>query len=360
MDNDSMYYRMMGNTGIQVSVLSYGFWATYGVKDRLTGDAGVKTAKKLMRVAREAGVNCFDHAEAYGNPNGEAERIFGLALKELQAEDAELWRRSELVITTKIFWGGSGVNESGLSIKHCREGMDNCLERLQLDYVDMVFCHRPDPFTPTATVVRAMTDIVRSGRSTAWGTSEWSAQQITEAYWTAKSEGLEPPQFEQPQYNMLHRQRFEEEYFPLYNPPYSIGTTIWSPLRSGFLTGKYLEGIPEDSRPTQEGYDWMLQDLEERKARGEFEIVANLVDFAHNKGCTPAQLALAWCLKNPNVSTILLGATTEDQLRDNLGCIEVALSMSDDDMKSIEEILGNKPADWIGPGGDGNRQLKTL
>ena len=159
---------------------------------------------------------------------------------------------------------------------------------------------------------------------------------------------------------MLHRQRFEEEYFPLYNPPYSIGTTIWSPLRSGFLTGKYLDGIPEDSRPTQSGYDWMLQDLEERKARGEFEIVAKLVDFANNKGCTPAQLALAWCLKNQNVSTILLGATTEDQLRDNLGCIEVALSMSDDDMKSIEGILGNKPADWIGPGGDGNRQLKTL
>ena len=159
---------------------------------------------------------------------------------------------------------------------------------------------------------------------------------------------------------MLHRQRFEEEYFPLYNPPYSIGTTIWSPLRSGFLTGKYLDGIPEDSRPTQSGYDWMLQDLEERKARGEFEIVAKLVDFANTKGCTPAQLALAWCLKNPNVSTILLGATTEHQLRDNLGCIEVALSLTDEEMGSIEVILGNKPAAWIGPVGDGNRQLKTI
>ncbi|GIS49700.1 MAG: hypothetical protein Ct9H90mP23_3720 [Methanobacteriota archaeon] len=152
-----------------------------------------------------------------------------MALKELQSEDDELWRRSELVITTKIFWGGPGVNESGLSIKHCREGMDKCLERLQLDYVDMVFCHGPDPFTPTATVVRAMTDIVRSGRATAWGTSEWSAQQITEAYWIAKSEGLEPPQFEQPQYNMLHRQRFEEEYFPLYNPHIRLGLQILGP-----------------------------------------------------------------------------------------------------------------------------------
>ena len=212
-----------------------------------------------MRVAREAGVNCFDHAEAYGNPNGEAERIFGLALKELQAEDAELWRRSELVITTKIFGAVPGVNESGLSIKHCREGMDNCLERLQLDYVDMVFCHRPDPFTPTATVVRAMTDIVVPVEQQLGVRANGQRNKLLKHIGLPKSEGLEPPQFEQPQYNMLHRQRFEEEYFPLYNSPYSIGTTIWSPLRSRFLTGKYLEGIPEDSRPTQEGYDWMFR-----------------------------------------------------------------------------------------------------
>ncbi len=360
MTHEYMYYRMMGNTGIQVSVLSYGFWATYGVKERLTGDAGVETAKELMSIAREAGVNCFDHAEAYGNPNGEAERIFGAALKQLQHENPNLWRRSELVITTKIYWGGQGVNESGLSVKHCREGMDKCLQRLQLDYVDMVFAHRPDPLTPTATVVRAMTDLIRNGSATSWGTSEWSAQQITEAFWIARTEGLEPPQFEQAQYNMLHRQRFEEEYFPLYRPPYSLGTTIWSPLRSGFLTGKYLDGIPEDSRPTQDGYDWLLEDIEERRERGEFEIVRGLMTFAEKKGCTPAQLALAWCLKNPNVSTILVGATTADQLRENLTCIDVAKELTDEEMENLEQILGNKPAGWIGPGGAGSRLIKTF
>ena len=360
MTHENMYYRMMGNTGIQVSVLSYGFWATYGIKHRLSGDEGVKTAKELMRMVRDSGVNCFDHAEAYGNPNGEAERIFGIALKELQEEDSELWRRSDLVITTKTFWGGSGVNESGLSMKHCSEGLDASLSRLQLDYVDLLFCHRPDPYTPTSTVVRSMSQMVRSGRATTWGTSEWSAQQITEAFWIARSEGLEPPQFEQPQYNMLHRDRFENEYFPMFNPPYNLGTTIWSPLRSGFLTGKYLDGIPDDSRATQEGYEWLLEDLEERKQKGEFEVVSKIVDYADKIGCSPAQLALAWCLKNPNVSTILMGATTPSQIEDNMGCIDVAKRLTDDDMSQLDDILGNKPDSWMGPGGVGTRQLKTL
>ena len=360
MTQQEMYYRMMGNTGIQVSVLSYGFWATYGIKERLSGEEGVSTAKDLMTMVREAGVNCFDHAEAYGNPNGEAERIFGIALKELQEEDADLWRRSDLVITTKVFWGGSGVNESGLSMKHCMEGLDASLSRLQLDYVDLLFCHRPDPHTPTSTVVRSMTQMVRSGRATSWGTSEWSAQQITEAFWIARTEGLEPPQFEQPQYNMLHRERFEREYFPLFNSPYNIGTTIWSPLRSGFLTGKYLNGVPEDSRATQEGYEWLIEDLEDRRERGEFEVVAKLVHFASTLGCSPAQLALAWCLKNPNVSTILMGATTSSQIEDNIGCINIAKSLTDQDMSELDEILGNKPDSWMGPGGAGTRELKTL
>jgi len=360
MAHEKMYYRMMGNTGIQVSVLSYGFWATYGIKDRLSGDAGVETAKELMRMVRDSGVNCFDHAEAYGNPAGEAERIFGIALKDLQEEDPDLWRRSDLVITTKTFWGGPGVNETGLSMKHCREGLDASLARLQLEYVDLLFCHRPDPLTPTATVVRSMTDMVRSGRATAWGTSEWSAQQITEAFWIARAEGLEPPQFEQPQYNMLHRDRFENEYHPMFNPPYSLGTTIWSPLRSGFLTGKYLDGIPDDSRVTQSGYEWLLEDLEERRERGEFEVVAEMCKYAGKIGCSPAQLALAWCLKNPNVSTILMGATTPEQIEENLGCIEVAMGLTKGEMSDLDEILGNKPETWMGPGGDGTRQLKTL
>lgn len=358
---EGMYYRMMGSTGIQVSVLSYGFWATYGVKSDLSGDRGIETAKELLKIARGAGVNCFDHAEAYGTPAGEAERIFGLALSELVEEDPELWRRSDLVITTKIFWGGAGVNERGLSRKHIMEGMDASLDRLGLDYVDMVFCHRPDPHTPTSTVVRAMTDIVRSGASTAWGTSEWSAQQITEAFWIARSEGLEPPSFEQPQYNMLHRDRFEREYFPLYRSPYSIGTTIWSPLRSGFLTGKYNDGIPKGSRATVEIYSWLKEELEDRRERGEVDIVRELTAYAENElDCSMAQLALAWCLKNKNVSTILLGATNSKQLEENLGCIDVALKLNDSHMESIDKILGNKPEAWIGPGGSGNRDLKTL
>ena len=241
------------------------------------------------------------------------------------------------------------------------EGLDSCLQRLQLNYVDMVFCHRPDPFTPTSTVVRAMTDAVRNGWATSWGTSEWSAAQIMEAIWFAKSEGLEPPMFEQPQYNMLHRQKFEKELFPLYQAPYNYGTTIWSPLRSGFLTGKYNDGIPDDSRPTQEGYEWLIEDLEMRKKNGEVDIVRNLTSYASkNFNCSTAQLALAWCLKNQNVSTILLGATKPEQMIENLGCIEVAEKITEQHMSEINEILGNKPEDWMGYGGAGLRQLRTL
>ena len=159
---------------------------------------------------------------------------------------------------------------------------------------------------------------------------------------------------------MLHRDRFENEYFPMFNHPYNIGTTIWSPLRSGFLTGKYLDGIPDDSRATQDGYEWLLNDLEERRERGEYEVVAKLVDFAAQLRCTPAQLALAWCLKNRNVSTILMGATTSAQIQDNLGCIDVAKNLTEDDMSKIEDILSNKPDSWMGPGGTGTRKLKTL
>jgi aryl-alcohol dehydrogenase-like predicted oxidoreductase len=182
-----MYYRMLGNTGLKVSVLSYGFWATFGMKSDLKSNEGVNMAKDCLRVARDAGINLFDNAEVYAN--GEAEVIMGEAIKQLQQEDPVKWRRSDLVITTKIFWGGAGPNEGGLSRKHVLEGTDAALKRLQTSYVDLIFCHRPDPLTPTETVVRAMTDVVRSGRATAWGTSEWSAQQITEAIWIARAYG---------------------------------------------------------------------------------------------------------------------------------------------------------------------------
>ena len=192
----------------------------------------------------------------------------------------DLWRRSDILVTTKIMWGGSGVNERGLSRKHIREGLDAAIKRLQVDYVDLVFCHRPDPLTPTETVVRAMTEMVRSGRATAWGTSEWSAQQLTEAFWVARTLGLEPPQFEQPQYHMFHRERFETEYHPLYAAPYNFGTTIWSPLASGILTGKYNDGIPEGSRLTQSGYEWLVGVLDAHKAKGAIDKIRKLTDYA--------------------------------------------------------------------------------
>mmetsp|Transcript_4384 Transcript_4384/g.9474 ORF Transcript_4384/g.9474 Transcript_4384/m.9474 type:complete len:364 (-) Transcript_4384:88-1179(-) len=346
-----MYYRILGNTGLAVSVLSYGFWATFGVKDTLREQQGIDMAKDCLRLARNAGVNCFDNAEVYGSPSGEAERIMGEAMAQLRKEDEHLWRRSALVITTKIFWcaqGDEGTwNEKGLSRKHIMEGMDASLKRLQLDYVDLVFCHRPDPYTSTETVVQAMTDLVRSGKATAWGTSEWSAQQITEAYYIAERGGMIAPAFEQPQYNMMHRERFEKEYFPLYRRPYNIGTTIWSPLASGLLTNKYKDGIPEDSRLAQKGYEWLVKKLDTWKADGSLDKVQKLADFAEKElQCSVSQLALAWCLKNKNVSTVLLGATKTEQLEENLAAIPVLLKLTDEHMTKIDEILGNKPESW--------------
>mmetsp|Transcript_16105 Transcript_16105/g.20636 ORF Transcript_16105/g.20636 Transcript_16105/m.20636 type:complete len:281 (-) Transcript_16105:434-1276(-) len=268
----------------------------------------------------------------------------GAAIAELMEEDPESWRRSDLVITTKIFWGGDGVNEKGLSKKHIMEGVENSLKNLKLSYVDLLFCHRPDPLTPTATVVRAMTDVVRSGKATSWGTSEWSAQQITEAYWIASTQGLEPPQYEQPQYHMFHRERFEKEYERMYKGPYNIGTTTWSPLASGLLTGKYNDEIPEGSRLTQKGYEWLLPRLEQWKKDGSIDKVRKLTAFAQeNFNCSMSQLALAWVAKNKNVSTVLLGATKVSQIEENLGSLKVLEQLTDQHMQDIDKILDNAP-----------------
>ena len=227
--------------------------------------------------------------------------------------------------------------------------------------MDLVFCHRPDPFTPTETAVRAMTEVVRSGKATAWGTSEWSAQQITEAFWLARTLGLEPPQFEQPQYNMLSRERVEKEYFPLYQAPYRMGTTTWSPLFSGILTGKYNEGIPEGSRLAQKGYEWLGTLLEQEKEKGTITKVQALTEYAKTHfQCSMTQLALAWCVKNPHVSTVLLGATRPEQLAENLDALKVAERLTDESMKAIDEILGNKPEGYMGYGGGGMRRLQTF
>ena len=356
-----MRYRMLGNTGLQVSVLSYGFWATFGVKEGLTGQDGVERAKDCLRVARAGGINLFDNAEVYGSPRGAAEVVMGEAIAQLAREEPDQWRRSDYLITTKIFWGGDGVNEKGLSRKHIREGVEAATERLQCDYVDLVFCHRPDPHTPTETVVRAMSDIIQSGQATAWGTSEWSAQQITEAWWLARSLGLEPPQLEQPQYNLFHRARFEQEYHPLFGAPYNLGTTTWSPLMSGVLTGKYNDAIPEGSRLTQPGYEWLQTLLDGHRQRGVIDKVRALTAFAQDElGCSMACLALAWALKNPNVSTVLLGATKVAQLEENLKAVGVAARMTDAQLAAIEQIAGSKPEPYQGWGGAGMRELNTL
>ena len=349
----SMYYRPLGNTGMITSVFGFGFWATFGVKNGLLEREGIDQAKKILTIARNGGINFFDNAETYGNPQGEAERIFGNALSELITEDPKLWNRSDILITTKLRWGGPGRNQQGLSRKHLIEGMDASLKRLQLDYVDVIYCHRPDSLTPTEVAVRGMTDIVRSGKAMYWGTSEWSAQQITEAYWLAQTLGLEPPMIEQPQYHMLHRERVEKEYYPMYQQPYKLGLTTWSPLASGLLTGKYNDGkIPNDSRAKQSGYSWLEGIISKWEKEGKLTKVKQLDDYAKSKlNCTITELALAWCIvQNSNVSCILLGATKETQIIENLKAIEVIPKLTENVMEDIEQILDNKPESWWGFG----------
>jgi voltage-dependent potassium channel beta subunit len=320
---------------------------------------GIEMAKKILTIARNGGINLFDNAETYGNPVGEAERIFGHAYKQLREESPDLWRRSDVLITTKLFWGGNGLNERGLSRKHIREGMNASLQRLQLDYVDLIYCHRPDSLTPTESVVRSMTELVREGKAMAWGTSEWSAQQITEAFWIARMEGLEPPQVEQPQYHMFHRERVEKEYFPLYKSPYKTGLTTWSPLASGLLTGKYNDGqIPVDSRINQDGYSWMKSMLVSWEKEGKLAKVKELAEYAKEKlDCSVADLALAWCVKNPNVSCVLLGATNEQQIESNLKSISIADKLTEEHMEAIGKILENKPEGYWG---HGDRKIPSI
>lgn len=348
-----MKYRLLGNTGLCLSVFGYGMFG-YGTKPDQQGDKGIELAKENLKIAREAGINYFDVAEVYGYPDGSAEKILGEALKQLQLEDEVAWRRSALVISTKIFWcehpsKDMSMNETGLSRRRIIRGLDESLKRLQLDYVDLLFCHRPDPYTSTETVVQAMSDAVRSGKASAWGTSAWSAQQITEAYYIAQRGGHIPPAFEQPQYNMVYREAFEKEYFPLYRQPYKMGTTIWSPLNSGLLTGKYKDGIPQGSRLDEMAYKhaWMKPFFEAWTKSGNETKVTALNELAEKElNCSMAQLALAWCIKNKNVTTALLGASKPEQLRENLGSLKVLPKLTDEVMDKIEKILQNKPEPW--------------
>ena len=324
-----MEYRYLGSSGLQVSALSLGAWITYG------GQVGEDKAEECMAAAYEAGVNFFDNAEGYDA--GQAETVMGKIIKKRQ------WRRSDLVVSTKIFWGGKGPNDRGLSRKHIMEAMDASLKRLKMDYVDLVFCHRPDYHTPIEETVWAMNTLIQQGKAFYWGTSEWSAEEIMRAVAVARREHLIPPAMEQPQYNMLCRDRVEVEYAPLYKE-IGLGTTIWSPLASGVLTGKYNDGVPEGSRLSLEGYEWLSdwvlgEDAPERLAK-----VKALGAIADDLGCTTGQLAIAWCLKNPNVSTVITGATSAAQVAENMKSLDVVSKIDEGIDEKIESILKNKPA----------------
>lgn len=318
-----MNYRHLGKAGIKVSELSLGAWVTYG------GQVGEDVARECMIAAWEHGVNFFDNAEAYAR--GNAEIVMGNVLK------AVGWKRESYIVSTKIFWGGEGPNDNGLSYKHLVEGANNALKRLQLDYVDFIFAHRPDPETPIEETVRAMDLIIRQGKAFYWGTSEWSAADIMRADAIARQEHLTPPSMEQPQYNMLWRERVEQEYAPLYKE-LGYGTTIWSPLASGILTGKYNDGIPEGSRMSQSNMGWLKKELTPEK----IAIVRRLESVAHDLGATQAQLALAWCLKNPNVSTVITGASHADQVHQNMKALDVLPKLTPDVMEIISGILTGK------------------
>jgi len=333
-----MEYRFLGRSGLKVSAISLGAWVTYG------GQTGEQVAYDCMTAAYDQGVNFFDNAEAYAG--GNAETVMGNVIKKAG------WKRSDLVISTKIFWGGKGPNDLGLSRKHIIEGTHASLKRLQLDYVDLIFAHRPDPTTPIEETVRAFNYVIDHGLAFYWGTSEWTADQITEAIHIARRLDLIGPTMEQPQYNLLHRTRFEKEYDRLYKE-HGYGTTIWSPLASGLLTGKYSkDNFPEDSRLAHssvqnfktkllnnEGFNG----LEEKNYDSILQKVDGLKPIADELGATLSQLAIAWTLKNPNVSTVITGASKASQVHENLKSLEISRRLTPEILEKIENVVQNKP-----------------
>jgi voltage-dependent potassium channel beta subunit len=319
-----MNYRHLGRTGLKVSELSLGSWVTYG------NQVDTRSARELMAAAFDAGVNFFDNAEVYAR--GAAEEIMGAVLRELG------WPRIRYVVSTKFYWGlRTGANDNNtLNRKYLLHAIDGSLKRLQLDFVDLVYCHRPDPTTPVEETVWAMHDIIASGRALYWGTSEWSAEQIRAAWDIAERRNLHKPVVEQPQYNLFHRSKVEQEFKPLY-ADLGLGLTTWSPLASGLLTGKYRNGIPAGSRGTIESYAFLREALTDKTKN---EIVGRLAAIARDLDCSLAQLALAWCLKNPHVGSVITGATRVEQLRENLQALDVVGRLDHDSMQRIEAIVG--------------------
>lgn len=326
-----MEYRRLGRSGLKVSALSFGSWITFD------NQMQIEAAEECMVAAYDAGVNFFDNAEAYAQ--GQSEVLMGQILKKTN------WPRDTYIVSSKVFWGSVQdplPTQRGLNRKHVVEACNQALHRLQLEYLDLYFCHRPDKETPIEETVRAMHDLILQGKVLYWGTSEWSAQQIMEAYGVARQYHLIPPTMEQPQYNMFHRERFEVEYGRLYEE-IGLGTTIWSPLASGLLTGKYNQGIPEDSRANLKGFEWLRERFTSKQAQLQIAKVRELMTLADELGTNIARLAIAWCLKNPNVSTVITGASRVEQVYDNMFALDVTGQLTDDVMKRIDSILDNKP-----------------
>lgn len=319
-----MRYRRLGRSGLQISELSLGSWITYGnqVDDR----AAIET----MSAARDAGVNFFDNAEVYAG--GKAETLMGNALKHLG------WEREDYIISTKFYWGiAKGPNRKNtLNRKYLHQAIEGSLQRLQLDYIDLVFCHRPDPNTPIEETVWAMHDMIQQGKALYWGTSEWSAAEIVSAWQIADRHHLHKPVMEQPEYNLFHRDRVEQEYAPLYEEQ-GLGLTTWSPLASGVLTGKYANGVPAGSRSTLPGYDWLQQTVTNSEWIAATE---RLRPISNELGCTLSQLAIAWCASNPHVSTVITGASNKAQVVENMGAIEIIPQLDSALLDRIQMAIG--------------------
>ena len=323
-----MLYRRLGKSGLQVSEFSLGSWVTFSKQ------VHESDALKLMTTAYEAGINFFDNAEGY--EAGDSEKLMGQALKKLN------WSRDSYIVSSKVFWGGSKPTQRGLSRKHVFDACHAALKRLQVDYLDLFFCHRPDVDTPIEETVRAMHDLIQQGKVLYWGTSEWSAQQITEAWMVAKDLKITPPTMEQPQYNLFERDKVEGDYLPLYDNV-GLGTTIWSPLASGILTGKYANGVPKGSRLDLPGYEWLKAEWEKPENKAKHAKVGKLAALAAKLDMPLHHLALNWCLSNRYVSTVILGASKLSQLEDNLAALKTSDRVTEKVKAQIEAIMQNKP-----------------
>jgi voltage-dependent potassium channel beta subunit len=322
-----MEYRRLGKTGLPISELSFGSWITFG------NQIENNTSERLMDIAYEAGVNFFDNAEVYAA--GQSEIVMGNILKKKN------WSRDSYIVSSKVFFGAGATHptQKGLHRKHIVEACNQALQRLQVDYLDLYFCHRPDKQTPIEETVWSMHQLILSGKILYWGTSEWSAQEIMEAHMVAQRYNLIGPVTEQPQYNMLVRDKVEVEYSQIYKTV-GLGTTIWSPLASGFLTGKYLNQPPAESRLKRDELGWLADRLLQENNHN---TVTNLVQFSKELSVSMPQLGVAWCLKNPNVSTVILGATKPEQLQETLNATNILPLLTEEVMNHIENILQNKP-----------------